>query len=297
MNIINQKYFLTILIIASIIMLACDKTKVESSSDSSSVLQAKFVGIYEDRDSNKVEYYSFDPGNANQEPIRTLNEITSVVQGVSTFDNNNLILHSNLGITVVEVESGRILNTFQGITEIEYNPNDSFLYGIKRKDDKIIFAKANINTGEVVEIREIKNVNYYVQGNSTFDYDSNRYIFLAHPDTVMVVDISDGSVVNKFHGIYEIEYNHNQRNLIGLDLERTTLLSANINNGELKTLGKPGHKFVAQGVSTYAQEENYYIIYTEARKMTVIDVETASIVDSFDRLTEVEYASRYQVNR
>ena len=46
-----------------------------------------------------------------------------------TYDNinNYFIIETNFGITVIDTKSGNIVNTFTGITEIEFNPLDTLL--------------------------------------------------------------------------------------------------------------------------------------------------------------------------
>lgn len=270
-----------------IVLISCENSETE--------FKAKFVGVYEDLSSNEVIYHSVDPTNSTYDKITSLENITGVVQGVFTYDNSDsyFILQTNLGITVIDLETGAIIKTFDGITEIEYNPKDGFLYGIQwqNNNSKAVFAKANIETGEITEINQLKNVNWIVQGNSTFDYDSSRYCFVS--DSVIVVDINNGEILNKINGLFEIEYNHNSGELIGLTLEENRkLLSADITTGEIDTLGETGINGVVQGVSTFDQENNYYIIKTEYG-LTVIDVDSVSIINSFDGLTEIEYLNDY----
>ena len=174
--------------------------------------------------------------------IDQLSNISSVVQSVHTYDNNKeyFILETNLGITVADAKSGEVIRAFEGITEIEYNPKDGFLYSVYWDTGlyKEFFARANISSGEITTISELQNIDGLIQGNSTFDYDTELYCFVSILG-VTIIDVKEENIVKIFEGIEDIEYDHNSGKLIGLsdDMQRK-LLSADMSSGEVTVLGE-----------------------------------------------------------
>jgi len=159
----------------------------------------KLYGVY--WNGSEEIFSSFDLGTGITEDISVLTGVNLILGIGNTIDQSNgrYIIGTNLGITIIDINSGNIIETLpftliNSINSITYYEPTNKLYGVYWNGIEEIFVSFDLETGATENISVLPNVNLIVSGN-TIDSSNGRYIIGTNLG-ITVIDIETGSILN-----------------------------------------------------------------------------------------------------
>lgn len=238
---------------------------------------------------NMEVFTSMDMTNGVFTDIGTLNGVQTLYSGESTFDPNNGHYYrlTNLGITVVNIQTGTIVNTYsnpKNVKGIEYDPISSKLYGSYWNGNTEVFTSMDITSGVFTDIGTLNGVQIVYSGESTFD-PYNGYYFRLTNLGLIVVDIQTGTIVNTYSNpknVKGIEYDPFSSILYGSywNGNKEVLTSMDMTNGVFTDIGTlNGVQISYSGESTFDPDNAYYFRLTNLG-LTVVDIQTGTIINT-----------------
>ena len=233
--------------------------------------------------------------------ISRLSGVNSLSVGESTFDTQNgrYFINTNLGITIVDVSTGNILNTVttpSPLRGMEYDPGRNQLIASYWTGTQQILTALDLNTYTLSNIKRLNGVNSLSVGESTFDTQNGRY-FINTNLGITIVDVSTGNILNTVttpNSLNGMEYDPGANQLIAsywtgsrqiltaLDLDTYTFSNIKRLNGVTSLI---------VGESTFDVQNSRYFINTNLG-ITVVDVSTGNILQTIanpDNVVHIEY--------
>ncbi len=168
-------------------------------------------GIEFDVNTNKIVGYTkagnaeifiaLNPANRTITTIDTLYGVNTNIQGESTFDTHGsrYFTITNLGITIINAQTGAIIETINNeasINNIEYDSAGNRLLGVRWDGDVEIFTALNLTDKTFTDIDTLPNVNAIIQGESTFDRSNNHYIIKTNLG-ITIINAQTGAITNQ----------------------------------------------------------------------------------------------------
>jgi len=140
-----------------------------------------------------------------------LDGVTTYVAGESSFDaeNRRYFLVTDIGITIVNVQNGSIIDTIDNplnIKCIEYAEESNSLFGIYWTEEGVVFVSLDLALNFYTDIGMLSNVLTFVQGESAIDNETGRF-FMKTNLGITVVDSESATILdtienpNNFKGI------------------------------------------------------------------------------------------------
>lgn len=168
-------------------------------------------GIEFDPNTNKIVGYkqagnaqiliALNPATRTITTIDTLYGVNTNIQGESTFDisGSRYFTITNLGITIINVQTGAIIETINNeasINNIEYDSAGNRLIGVRWDGDVEIFTALNLSDKTFTDIDTLPNVNAIIQGESTFDRTNRQYIIKTNLG-ITIINAQTGAITNQ----------------------------------------------------------------------------------------------------
>ncbi len=134
----------------------------------------------------------------------TLPGIRHIVVGMSTLDdiNGRYFIRSNLGLSMIDVQTGRILRNFpypngaqNGLNKFEYDPIGNRIVGLYWTGQQQILTSLDLNTGLYTDIGVLPGVRYLVNLQSSLDKSSSMYAIYTNLG-LTIIDILSASIVS-----------------------------------------------------------------------------------------------------
>lgn len=152
--------------------------------------------------------------------IETLAGVESLAQGETCYDpvHGRYFRLTNLGITVVDAVSGRIINSIPSdyFIGLEYDPIAGHLVGARWTGKVMMLATVDIESGRFTDVRVLDSVKGVNMGESTFDMDHQRYFLTTNLGTT-VIDAVSGKILDSIKGqLMGIEYDPLSNSVIGI---------------------------------------------------------------------------------
>lgn len=220
--------------------------------------------------------------------VDTLNGVSVVGAGVSTFDpvNNAYYAYTSLGITKVDVASGSVVDTLMVpasvyLTNYEVDYITNKLYGAHWTGTREILSSVDLSTGTFADIDTLDGVLTLAAGESTYDAYNGRY-FLSTNLGITVIDVASGAILDTLNlpiRIGGIEYDPNTNKLFGIswDGSRESFISIDlVTKGYTNIDTLNNVRAIAQGNSTFNPVLNQYYIITDTGTLA-IDPATGSM--------------------
>ena len=217
-----------------------------------------------------------------------LAQIEYTITGSNTLDyiNNNYIVNTNLGITVINLATGSVVKTYDrpdGYSAYKFHSATNSIYGLwqDNADGICYFASTDLGTGKTRVIRSIPGLEQYNISTSTLDYKKNRYIVACNLG-IISIDIFTGQVVNIYQneqGLFELEYDGLTGKVFGL-FRRTdpgiSFASLDLNTGGITPIDQlDGITFAYTGSATVDWDKRKYIFHSN-RGVVSLDLGTGS---------------------
>jgi uncharacterized membrane protein len=146
--------------------------------------------------------------------MSTLNGVAYLALGESTLDSNNgrYFNITNLGITIVDLENGSIIETIsngRNMKGLQYDNSSGRLYGSywDKTQEKEMFGYLDLSTKNFKTMSTLNGVAFLALGQSTLDSNNGRYFNITNLG-ITIVDIENGSI---------IETISNGRNIKGIE--------------------------------------------------------------------------------
>lgn len=168
-------------------------------------------GIEFDPNTNKIVGYkqagnaqiliALNPATRTITTIDTLYGVNTNIQGESTFDisGSRYFTITNLGITIINAQTGAIIETINNeasINNIEYDSAGNRLIGVRWDGDVEIFTALNLTDKTFTDIDTLPNVNAIIQGESTFDRTNRQYIIKTNLG-ITIINAQTGAITNQ----------------------------------------------------------------------------------------------------
>lgn len=171
----------------------------------------KLFGVY--RDGTEHSLAALDLTTNMLSVISPLADIQYTVNFDNAFDvtNRRYFIHTNLGITVINVDTGDIIanipnpNTVSGL---EYDPATDQVFGVYWNGTAEKFAALDLSNNTFSELSTLTDVKWLVNFSTTFDYLNGRY-FLFTNLGITVVDAATGNILSNIpnpNNISRFEY-------------------------------------------------------------------------------------------
>ncbi len=153
---------------------------------------------------------SIDPFTGTTTPLFSTNSLIAVAAGATTYDQENQRyitwgFDNNFvnKLYVADIDSSTIV-TQTGITiqpvEMEYDLKQKKAYGLWYTQNIEHFGSIDLNTGAITTIATLPTVSAVALGNSTFDSNLGRYIFIGienNKTKLISLDAATGTIVTK----------------------------------------------------------------------------------------------------
>jgi hypothetical protein len=210
----------------------------------------KIIGIYWNG-SNEI-LTSLDINTKIFTDIDSLPGVHTITHGKSTFDpfNNRYFIQTNLGITVINAQTGAIMDTIANninMKELQYNTNTNKIIGTYWNGSNEIFTSLDINTKTFTDIDSLPGVHTITYGRSTFDPFNNRY-FIQTNLGITVINAQTGAIIDT------IANNINMKGLQYVNTGVTGIVNPNLNNPNLKVYPNPANTHLIIDYSDYTLE-------------------------------------------
>ena len=176
-----------------------------------------------------------DPFDGSTSIVLSTNSLIGVAAGASTYDqmnskyicwgyddqNNQNLYVMDLANLQTEISA---FNSYQAI-EMEYDLQNQKTYGLWWDGTAENFGEVNLSTGIVSSISTLPGVEAVAIGNSTFDSNNGKYIFIgldADQYKLYTIDASTGTIINSptiwqnGNRYSALEYNNQNGKLYGL---------------------------------------------------------------------------------
>ncbi len=222
--------------------------------------------------------------------LATLNGVVYTIIGASCLDKTGgrYFTRTNLGIVVIDIDSGTILNTIptpnglNGLKQLEYDPNSNKLYGTYWTGSAEILSSVDLTTNTVSDIGVINGVTLIYNSTSTFDIANGRFIFSTNLG-VTLVDINNANVLATFdnpNNIKLLEYDSGTNKVFGSYWSggRERFASIDLGDGTFDSIKRlTGVTSIHIGSSTFDSDGGRYIFNTNLGH-TVVDINTGNIL-------------------
>ena len=246
---------------------------------------------------NQEIFTSMDLASGTFTDILALTGVQGLIVGESTFDpvNGYSIRLTNLGVTVVDIRTASIVNSFAlpfNLNGMEYDPFTSYLYASYWNGTDDVFIAIDINTANVIAINTLPGVQYLVNGSKTLDLLNGRYIKSTNLG-ITVVDIQTGLIINNFpnpNNVKGLEFDPITSRLFGTywNGNAEILTSMDMQSGNFTDIGAlSGVQVISGGESALDSDNGFYIIPTNLG-MSIIDIQTGSILHNFTSPTGIK---------
>lgn len=176
-----------------------------------------------------------DPFDGSTSIVLSTNSLIGVAAGASTYDqmnskyicwgydnqNNQNLYVMDLANLQTEISA---FNSYQAV-EMEYDLQNQKTYGLWWDGTAENFGEVNLSTGLVSSISTLPGVEAVAIGNSTFDSNNGKYIFIgldADQYKLYTIDASTGTIINSptiwqnGNRYSALEYNNQNGKLYGL---------------------------------------------------------------------------------
>ncbi len=251
-------------------------------------ISAQTENTYHLRSSGGTNIFSVrDLTTGTLSDLATLNGVTSTVIGASCLDQTGgrYFFRTNLGILVIDIDSGTILNTIptsNSIKQLEYDPNSNKLYGTYWNGNAEILSSVDLTTNTISDVGAINGVELTFTGVSTFDIAGGRFIINTNLG-VTVVDINNANVLATFdnsNNVKQLEYDPGTNKVFGSYWSggRERFASIDLNDGTFDSIKRlTGVTITYTGSSTFDSDGGRYIFNTNLGH-TVVDINTGNIL-------------------
>jgi hypothetical protein len=149
---------------------------------------------------SKEKYGYIDLATKQFTELSTLDRHDAFLQGSTAFDQagKRHFIASIDGILVIDAATGQISSVIQDaiLKGIEYDPASGYLYGRYWDGSKEIFAKVNIATKQVTDVKTLVGHDAYSLGENTLDPDLGKYYCVSHPAGILEIDIATGDILD-----------------------------------------------------------------------------------------------------
>jgi hypothetical protein len=249
-----------------------------------------------------------DMSTCNDSDVDTLNGVTVVGAGVSTYDpvNNTYYAYTNLGITKVDVSSGNVVDTLvvpSGVYltnyEVDYITNK--LYGVYWTGAREVLASIDLGTGTFSDIDTLYGVLTLAAGESAYDAYNGRY-FLSTNQGITIVDVATGTIIDTIAlniRVGGLEYDPNTNKLFGVTWHGSYeyFLSVDLvakSYTDIDTLNRV--RAIAQGNSTFNPILDLYYIITDTGTLAIDPATGAMIAVCNSATSPANIEALYSVN-
>lgn len=245
---------------------------------------------------NQAIFASYDVSSKYFTSLSTLNGSFTIQSGESTYDeaNGRYFIKSNLGILMIDVLSGAVLDTLKPLQDlhgIEYDSRINSLVGSYTSGNVELFARLKIDTKVLSSVDTLPKVLGIQSGESTFDPILRRY-FAINNRGIMVVD-SNGlliDTINPQSGFRGMEYDPGSDKLFGTHYKPGFELSASIavstkSFTALDTLfGAIG---IAQGETSFDKVNHRYFTKT-SQNILKLNAQNGKVLDTIKNLNQLD---------
>jgi hypothetical protein len=173
---------------------------------------------------------SIDPSTAVSTTLFSTNSLSAVAAGATAYDQQNeryicwgYTTNNDQRLFVADIDSGVVVSqpiiSGQPI-EMEYDLNKQTNYGLwyDQSQSMQYFVSIDLNTGALNNIAALPTVSAVAIGNSTFDSNLARYIFIGienNQQKLITIDAGSGNI------LYSTPINQNQVDIGGLEYDVT----------------------------------------------------------------------------
>lgn len=249
-------------------------------------------------------FTSIDLNNGQKNDLAILTGVSTLSAGESTINlfNGTYINNTNLGLTVIDANTGSILNTFNGtgITTLklmEYDTITQLLYGSYWSGTEEIFSSVDLTTGTQTDIAILPGVSVLQAGESALNMAEGTYYSISNLG-LMEIDIQTGNILGTYANI---------NNLKGIELDPTTghlygsywngsaekLAYFDFNTSSIVNIGTlTGVSGMILGESAIDPVNDLYLCFSNLG-LLVIDFNTANILGAY---TYSNYIKGMQIN-
>lgn len=209
--------------------------------------------------------------------------VSGVTSGYFDRTTNKYILGSNLGILVIDANTGQVLDTINSqMGGVVYNAVTNDLYGVLWNGSQEKFARIDLDSEIVDTMATIPGVTGAVSGSGYLD-ERNGYYIIKTNIGLVVINIHTGNVVKSFNpavniknvvydaatnDVYGVFWNGSQEKFARIDLDSQQVDSSAVLAGVVG---------VSSAGSGYDPETGYYVVRTNLGVL-VIDKNTGTLL-------------------
>ncbi|MFK8102313.1 MAG: T9SS type A sorting domain-containing protein [Saprospiraceae bacterium] len=158
----------------------------------------KLFGVY--RDGTEHSLAALDLTTNTLSVINTLVGVENTINFDNAFDvsNRRYFIHTNLGITIINVDTGNIISTIPNpnvLSGLEYDPATNRLLGIYWNGTAEKFAALDLSNNTFSEISTLTDVQWLINYSTTFDDFYGRYFFFSNLG-ITEVDAETGNILS-----------------------------------------------------------------------------------------------------
>ena len=211
---------------------------------------------------------NIDPSTGNTTIEVSTNSLVAVASGATAYDQQNkryfcwgFNVSNSKRLYVMDIDDSTSNNfNLTGVQpiEIEYDLQHQKLYGLWWDGSMEHFGEIDTQTGQATSIATLPGVNAVAIGNSTFDSNTGRFIFIGvsgNQTKLYSINVLDGSILTS-PALFQSG-------------DRFSALEFNVNNNTLYGL--------VQDVDSSNFSPSFFSYYTHL-KLAEIDINTGSIV-------------------
>lgn len=153
------------------------------------------------KEGNAQIFTALNLANRTITTIDTLYSVKTVTPGESTFDisGSRYFTITNLGITIINAQTGAILETIANdadMNNLEYDSLGNRLLGVRWDGDVEILTALSLTDKTFTDIDTLANVDAVIQGESTFDRSNGHYIIKTNLG-ITIINAQSGAIINQ----------------------------------------------------------------------------------------------------